>query len=111
MADINYGGSTGYGRSYRQRLAGKWGIVDVDDCCNAAKYLAGKGLVDPQRLCITGGSAGGYTTLACMVYRYDSHGLFMFLCFLFPHIRICIVCYSLLICNGMCLICVVLLWC
>jgi dipeptidyl aminopeptidase/acylaminoacyl peptidase len=71
VADINYGGSTGYGRQYRQRLNGKWGIVDVDDCCNAAKYLAEKGLVDPTRLCITGGSAGGYTTLACMVFRCD----------------------------------------
>ena len=46
-----------------------WGIVDVDDCSNAAKYLAEQGLVDPKRLCITGGSAGGYTTLACLAFR------------------------------------------
>ena len=44
-------------------------MVDVDDCCNAAKHLAKEGKVDPQRLCITGGSAGGYTTLACLAYR------------------------------------------
>ena len=72
MADINYGGSTGYGRKYRKRLAGSWGIVDVDDCSNAAKYLAGAGRVDPKRLCITGGSAGGYTTLACLAFRYST---------------------------------------
>lgn len=69
VADINYGGSTGYGRKYRDRLKGSWGVVDVDDCCNAAKYLAAAGLVDPKRLTITGGSAGGYTTLACMAFR------------------------------------------
>ncbi|KAI7838093.1 hypothetical protein COHA_008101 [Chlorella ohadii] len=69
IADVNYGGSTGYGRAFRKRLAGRWGIVDVDDCCNAAKHLAESGLVDPQRLCIDGGSAGGYTTLAALAFR------------------------------------------
>jgi dipeptidyl aminopeptidase/acylaminoacyl peptidase len=63
VADVNYGGSTGYGRAYRQRLNGQWGVVDVDDCTNVARYLAEQGLVDGQRLAIRGGSAGGYTTL------------------------------------------------
>lgn len=69
VADVNYGGSTGYGRKYRKRLAGRWGIVDVDDCSNAATYLAQQGLADEKKLCITGGSAGGYTTLACLAFR------------------------------------------
>eukprot|EP00878_Enallax_costatus_P005601 GHUV01005874.1.p1 GENE.GHUV01005874.1~~GHUV01005874.1.p1 ORF type:complete len:700 (+),score=125.31 GHUV01005874.1:43-2142(+) len=69
IADVNYGGSTGFGRAYRNRLRGNWGVVDVDDCCNAARYLSEKGSVDGNRLCITGGSAGGYTTLACMAFR------------------------------------------
>lgn len=69
VADINYGGSTGYGREYRNRLRYNWGIVDVDDCCNAAKHLASEGKVDGKRLCITGGSAGGYTTLACLAFK------------------------------------------
>lgn len=69
VADVNYGGSTGYGRKYRKRLEGQWGVVDVDDCCAAATFLAEKGLVNPQQLCITGGSAGGYTTLACLAFR------------------------------------------
>lgn len=69
VADVNYGGSTGYGRPYRMRLRKQWGVVDVDDCCNAAKYLASQGLADPERLCIDGGSAGGYTTLACLAFR------------------------------------------
>lgn len=63
------GGSTGYGREYRNRLLGNWGIVDVDDCANAAAHLARQGLVDPKKLCIDGGSAGGYTTLACLAFR------------------------------------------
>ena len=66
---MNYGGSTGYGREYRNRLRGNWGIVDVDDCCNAAKHLAREGKADEHRLCISGGSAGGYTTLACLAFR------------------------------------------
>lgn len=69
VLDVNYGGSTGYGRAYRERLKGKWGIVDVDDCANGALYLAGKGEVDPDRLIIRGGSAGGYTTLAALAFR------------------------------------------
>ncbi|MCD4669605.1 MAG: prolyl oligopeptidase family serine peptidase [Actinomycetia bacterium] len=69
VLDVNYGGSTGYGRKYRQRLAGLWGVVDVDDCCGGAEYLARRGLVDPKRMAITGGSAGGYTTLSALVFR------------------------------------------
>ncbi|MFQ3631102.1 S9 family peptidase [Roseiflexus sp.] len=69
VMDVNYGGSTGFGRAYRQRLDGRWGIVDVDDCCNAATYLAAQGLADPERLIIAGGSAGGYTTLAALTFR------------------------------------------
>ncbi|HEY9729677.1 MAG TPA: S9 family peptidase [Chroococcales cyanobacterium] len=69
FVDVNYGGSTGYGREYRQRLNDHWGIVDVDDCANVAKYLAEQGLVDRDRLAIAGGSAGGYTTLAALTFR------------------------------------------
>ncbi len=68
VLDVNYGGSTGYGRAYRERLNGKWGIVDVDDCANGAKFLAQQGLVDADRLAITGGSAGGYTTLCALTF-------------------------------------------
>jgi dipeptidyl aminopeptidase/acylaminoacyl peptidase len=71
VVDVNYGGSTGYGREYRDRLKGAWGIVDMDDCANAARYLAGRGLVDGTRLFIRGGSAGGYTTLCALVFRDD----------------------------------------
>jgi dipeptidyl aminopeptidase/acylaminoacyl peptidase len=69
VLDVNYGGSTGYGREYRQRLNKSWGIVDVDDCCNGAKYLAEKGLVDGNRMAIAGGSAGGYTTLCALTFK------------------------------------------
>ena len=69
ILDVNYGGSTGYGRAYRERLKGQWGIVDVDDCVNGAKYLVERGLVDGNRLAITGGSAGGYTTLCALTFR------------------------------------------
>ena len=69
VLDVNYGGSTGYGRGYRERLNGAWGIVDVDDCCNGAKFLAARGEVDIDRLMIDGGSAGGYTTLCALVFR------------------------------------------
>ena len=69
VVDVNYGGSTGYGREYRHRLNGAWGIVDVDDCLNAALFLARRGEVDPNRLIIEGGSAGGYTTLAALAFR------------------------------------------
>jgi dipeptidyl aminopeptidase/acylaminoacyl peptidase len=64
--DVNYGGSTGYGRPYRERLNGRWGVVDVEDCLNGARFLARAGKVDPNRLIITGGSAGGYTTLRAL---------------------------------------------
>ena len=64
ILDVNYGGSTGYGRRYRQRLNGQWGVVDVDDCVNGALYLARTAHeVDEARLTIDGGSAGGFTTL------------------------------------------------
>ena len=69
VVDVNYGGSTGYGRAYRERLNGQWGVVDVDDCVAAATYLAERGDVDAQRLIITGGSAGGYTTLCALTFR------------------------------------------
>jgi dipeptidyl aminopeptidase/acylaminoacyl peptidase len=69
VLDVNYGGSTGYGREYRDRLHLTWGIVDVDDCINGAKHLAAQNLVDARRSVITGGSAGGYTTLAALTFR------------------------------------------
>ncbi len=69
VVDVNYGGSTGYGRSFRRQLDGAWGVVDVDDCVAAARYLADRGLVDGDRLCIEGGSAGGFTVLACLAFR------------------------------------------
>jgi dipeptidyl aminopeptidase/acylaminoacyl peptidase len=68
VVDVNYGGSTGYGKAYQKRLDGKWGIVDVNDCTNAARYLVEQGLADPNRLAISGGSAGGYTTLAALTF-------------------------------------------
>ena len=67
--DVNYGGSTGYGREYRERLYGQWGVVDVDDCINAARYVVAQGRADGRRLVIRGGSAGGYTTLCAIVFR------------------------------------------
>jgi len=69
VVDVNYGGSTGYGREYRRRLNGAWGVVDVDDCTNAALYLADRGEADAGRLVIRGGSAGGYTTLCALTFR------------------------------------------
>ncbi|MBA2734614.1 MAG: S9 family peptidase [Acidobacteria bacterium] len=69
VLDVNYGGSTGYGREYTQRLRDTWGIVDVDDCSNGAKYLVERGEADGNRLMITGGSAGGYTTLCALTFR------------------------------------------
>ena len=66
--DVNYGGSTGYGTEYRKRLNKKWGIVDVQDSVNGSKYLIERNLADPERLAIRGGSAGGYTTLACLTF-------------------------------------------
>ena len=69
VVDVNYGGSSGYGRQYRQRLNGHWGIVDVDDCINAAKFLVEQKKVDKDRLAIRGGSAGGFTTLAALTFH------------------------------------------
>ena len=69
VLDVNYGGSTGYGAAYRRRLNGQWGVVDVDDCVNGARYLVERGEVDGDRLAIRGGSAGGYTTLAALTFR------------------------------------------
>ena len=69
LVDVDYGGSTGYGRAYRERLNGRWGEVDVLDCVNAARHLAGAGKADPARLAITGGSAGGFTTLAALAFH------------------------------------------
>src|SRR2546427_3226487 len=69
VLDVNYGGSTGYGRPYRERLRERWGIVDVDDCVNGARYLATRSLVDVGRIAIRGGSAGGYTTLCALTFR------------------------------------------
>ena len=71
VVDVNYGGSSGFGRAYRQRLNGTWGIVDTEDCINAARYLAEQGLVDGRRLTIRGGSAGGYTTFCALVFHND----------------------------------------
>ena len=69
VVDVNYGGSTGYGRAFRQQLYGQWGVIDVDDCCAAATWLADSGKVDANRLVVRGGSAGGYTTLAALAFR------------------------------------------
>ena len=66
VADINYRGSTGYGRRYRDALRGRWGVVDVTDCVDAVHHLIAEGLVDPARIAIRGGSAGGYTTLRAL---------------------------------------------
>lgn len=69
VLDVNYGGSSGYGREYRQRLNGQWGVVDVEDCLNGAAYLVAGGQADGKRLIIRGGSAGGYTTLAALAFH------------------------------------------
>jgi dipeptidyl aminopeptidase/acylaminoacyl peptidase len=69
VLDVNYRGSTGFGRAYRDRLHLDWGVVDVDDCVNGAKFLAERGRVDVRRCVISGGSAGGYTTLAALTFR------------------------------------------
>ena len=67
VVDVNYRGSTGYGRDYRNLLRGQWGIADVEDCAAVCRYLVERGDVDPARVCIRGGSAGGFTTLAALV--------------------------------------------
>ena len=69
VLDVNYGGSTGYGRAYRNRLRGNWGVVDVADMVNGAQYLVEEGLVDGARLLIRGGSAGGFTVLAALTFH------------------------------------------
>ena len=69
VLDVNYGGSAGYGRAYRDRLKGNWGITDVADCVNGARHLVATGAADPDRLIIRGGSAGGYTTLAALTFH------------------------------------------
>jgi dipeptidyl aminopeptidase/acylaminoacyl peptidase len=69
VADVDYGGSSGYGRAYRERLNGNWGVVDTLDCINAARHLTAAGEVDGQRLAIRGGSAGGYTTLCALTFH------------------------------------------
>ena len=71
VVDVNYGGSTGFGRAYRQRLNGNWGVVDTADCINAARFLVDAGEVDGERLVIRGGSAGGYTTLCALTFHDD----------------------------------------
>jgi dipeptidyl aminopeptidase/acylaminoacyl peptidase len=68
VLDVDYGGSTGYGKDYRKRLEGEWGIVDVDDCVAGARWLAEQGLVDSDRQAIRGGSASGFTTLAALAF-------------------------------------------
>jgi dipeptidyl aminopeptidase/acylaminoacyl peptidase len=68
VIDVNYGGSSGFGRSYRERLNGQWGVVDVGDCAAAAAAVVQAGWAHPQRLAIEGGSAGGFTTLAALCF-------------------------------------------
>ena len=69
VLDVNYGGSSGFGRAYRDALKGQWGVIDVDDCVAGARYLAKMGAVDPERLVIRGGSAGGLTTLCALTFH------------------------------------------
>ena len=69
VVDVNYRGSTGFGRPYRDRLQGSWGRADVEDCVAAARWLAERGLVDGERLAIRGGSAGGYTVLCALAFH------------------------------------------
>ncbi len=71
VLDVDYGGSTGYGREYRKRLEGTWGVTDVDDCVAGARFLAERGDIDPARVCVRGGSASGYTTLSALAFRDD----------------------------------------
>jgi dipeptidyl aminopeptidase/acylaminoacyl peptidase len=79
VLDVNYGGSTGYGRAYMDSLQGQWGIVDVEDCVAGAQYLAQRGLVDAQRMAIRGGSASGFTTLCALTfYRVFKAGTSLF---------------------------------
>ena len=68
MLDVNYGGSSGYGRKYRDRLKNNWGVTDVIDVCSGADFLVAQGLVNPKQLAIRGSSAGGYTVLAALTF-------------------------------------------
>lgn len=79
VLDVNYGGSSGFGREFRDLLAGQWGVVDVEDCVNGARYLAEQGLADADKLVIRGGSAGGFTTLSALIF----HDVFKAGCSLF----------------------------
>ena len=69
LLDVNYSGSTGFGRDYRRRLNGQWGVLDVEDCCDAARYAVAQGLADNDRLIIRGSSAGGYTVLCALTFH------------------------------------------
>jgi dipeptidyl aminopeptidase/acylaminoacyl peptidase len=69
VVDVNYRGSSGYGRAYRDLLQGQWGVADVEDCVAVAQHLAERGVVDGDRCCIRGGSAGGFTTLAALAFH------------------------------------------
>jgi dipeptidyl aminopeptidase/acylaminoacyl peptidase len=69
VLDVNYGGSTGFGRAYRELLSGQWGVVDVEDCVAGARWLVAQGLADGDRLAIRGSSAGGYTALAALAFH------------------------------------------
>jgi dipeptidyl aminopeptidase/acylaminoacyl peptidase len=69
VVDVNYRGSTGYGRAYRDLLRNQWGVADVQDCAAVCRHLVARGDVDPERLCIRGGSAGGFTTLAALAFE------------------------------------------
>ncbi len=71
VVDVNYGGSTGYGRAYRDLLHHAWGVVDVEDCVAAARHLVALGLADPARLTIRGASASGFTTLCALIFHHD----------------------------------------
>lgn len=73
VLDVNYRGSTGYGRAYRDRLKGQWGVIDVDDVCAGAQHVANAGVVNPSQLIIKGSSAGGYTVLAALTFRDTFH--------------------------------------
>jgi dipeptidyl aminopeptidase/acylaminoacyl peptidase len=69
VVDVNYRGSTGYGREYREALRGRWGVVDTADCIAAVRHLESRGVIDGRRAAIRGGSAGGYTTLCALVFH------------------------------------------
>ncbi|GMH78073.1 hypothetical protein TrST_g12713 [Triparma strigata] len=72
VVDVDYSGSSGYGKTYRERLKGAWGVRDRDDCFDVVEYLVGEGLVDEDKVAIDGGSAGGYTTLCCLTFQPKS---------------------------------------